>query len=148
HHHWDHAGGLRAYMAAGIPVVTQSQNASFVRGVAATPKTVTPDALSRKQRQAPAVRTVDDSLVIGTGDSRVVVYRLPTTHVAGMLAAYMPSAKILFNSDVLTPGATLAPAGSKEIATFIQARGIAVERVAGGHGGVASWADVEKAAAN
>lgn len=146
HHHWDHAGGLRAGLAAGIPVVTHAQNAAFVRGIGATPKTVTPDALSRKQRQAPAVRTVDDSLVIGAGDSRVVVYRLPTAHVQGMLAAYVPSAKILFNSDVLTPGATLAPAGSKEIATFIQARGLVVDRVAGGHGGIASRGDVEKAA--
>ncbi|MGH7645966.1 MAG: MBL fold metallo-hydrolase [Gemmatimonadales bacterium] len=146
HHHWDHAGGLRAYLAAGIPVVTHAQNAGFVRGIGATSKTQMPDALSRKQRQAPAVRTVDDSLVIGAGDSRVVLYRLPTTHVQGMLAAYVPSAKILFNSDVLTPGATLAPAGSKEIATFIQARGIVVERVVGGHGGVASLGDIEKAA--
>jgi len=146
HHHWDHAGGLRAGLAAGIPVVTHPQNAAFVRGIGATKKTVTPDALSRGQRQAPAVRTVDDSLVIGTGDSRVVLYRLPTAHVQGMLAAYVPSAKILFNSDVLTPGATLAPAGSKEIATFIQARGITVDRVAGGHGGIANWTDVERAA--
>jgi glyoxylase-like metal-dependent hydrolase (beta-lactamase superfamily II) len=146
HHHWDHAGGLRAYLAAGIPVVTQSRNAAFVRGIGTTPKTVTPDALSRKQRQPPAVRTVDDSLAIGAGDSRVVLYRLPTTHVQGMLAAYVPGAKVLFNSDVLTPGATLAPAGSREIVAFVQARGITVDRVAGGHGGVASWADVEKAA--
>jgi len=146
HHHWDHAGGVRAYQAAGIPVVTHTQNAAFVRGIGAAPKTVTPDALARKQRQPPAVRTVDDSLAIGAGDSRVVLYRLPTTHVQGMLAAYVPSAKLVFQSDVLTPGATLAPAGSREIVAFVQARGITVERVAGGHGGVASWADVEKAA--
>lgn len=145
HHHWDHAGGLRAYLAAGIPVVTAAGNAAFARDVGAAQKTVAPDALSRRGRP-PQVRTVDDSLVIGSGDGRVVVYRLPTAHVEGMLAAYVPAARILFNSDVLSPGPTLAPAGSKEIVAFVRARGITVERVAGGHGGIATWADLEQAA--
>jgi len=146
HHHWDHAGGLRAYLAAGTPVVTAAGNAAFVRTVGAAQKTVAPDALSHGGRPL-QVHAVDDSLVIGSGNDRVVVYRLPTAHVEGMLAAYVPAARILFNSDVLSPGATLAPAGSKEIVVFVRARGIAVERVAGGHGGIATWADVERAAA-
>jgi glyoxylase-like metal-dependent hydrolase (beta-lactamase superfamily II) len=145
HHHWDHAGGLRAYEAAGIAVVTATGNAAFVRNVGAAQKTVQPDALSRRGRPL-QVQSVDDSLVIGSDNSRVVVYRLPTAHVEGMLAAYVPAARILFNSDVLSPGATLAPTGSKEIVAFVRARGITVERVAGGHGGIASWADVEQAA--
>jgi glyoxylase-like metal-dependent hydrolase (beta-lactamase superfamily II) len=146
HHHWDHAGGLRAYIAAGIQVVTSTGNAAFARNVGSAQKTVQPDALSRRGRPLD-VRAVDDSLVIGTGDGRVVVYRLPTAHVEGMLAAYVPAARILFTSDVLSPGPTLAPAGSKEIVAFVKARGITVDRVAGGHGGIASWADVEHAAA-
>ena len=145
HHHWDHAGGLRAYLAAGIPVATAAGNTAFVRGVGAAQKTVAPDALSRGGRPL-QVHAVDDSLVIGSGDGRVVVYRLPTAHVEGMLAAYVPAARLLFTSDVLSPGATLAPAGSKEIVAFVRARGITVERVAGGHGGIANWADVEQAA--
>ncbi len=145
HHHWDHAGGLRAYLAAGTPVVTATGNVAFVRGVGVAQKAVAPDALSRGGRPL-QVTAVDDSLVIGSGDSRVVVYRLPTAHVEGMLAAYVPAVRILFNSDVLSPGATLAPAGSREIVAFVKARGISVERVAGGHGGIASWAEVEQAA--
>lgn len=145
HHHWDHSGGVRAYFAAGIPAVTAVGNAAFVRTLGVAQKTVAPDALSRRGRPLD-VRAVDDSLVIGSGDGRVVVYRLPTAHVEGMLAAYVPAARILFISDVLSPGPTLAPAGSKEIVAFVKARGITVDRVAGGHGGIASWADVEQAA--
>ncbi len=145
HHHWDHSGGVRAYLAAGTPVVTAVGNAAFVRTLGVVPKTVEPDALSRRGRP-PQVRTVDDSLVIGSRDGRVVVYRLPTAHVEGMLAAYVPAARLLFNSDVLSPGTPLAPAGSKEIVAFVRARGITVERVAGGHGGIATWADLEQAA--
>jgi len=150
HHHWDHAGGLRAALAAGVPVVTQASNAAFVRGIAAARKTVNPDELARRLGPArvrpPAITAVQDSLVLGAGDGRVVVYRLPTAHVDGMLAAYVPAARLLFVSDVLTPGPTLAPAGSAELVALARARGIAVDRVAGGHGGVATWVDVERAA--
>jgi glyoxylase-like metal-dependent hydrolase (beta-lactamase superfamily II) len=150
HHHWDHAGGLRAALAAGLPVVTHARNAAFVRGIAAARKTVRPDALARRLGPArvrvPPITAVEDSLALGAGDRRIVIYRLPTAHVEGMLAAYVPGTRLLFVSDVLTPGPTLAPAGSAEIVALARARGIAVDRVAGGHGGVANWTDVERAA--
>jgi len=150
HHHWDHSGGLRAALAAGVPVATQARNAAFVRGIAAARKTVKPDELARRLGPArvrpPAITAVQDSMVLGTGDQRVVIYRVPTAHVEGMLAAYVPAARLLFVSDVLSPGATLAPVGSAELVALARARGIAVDRVAGGHGGVANWADVERAA--
>lgn len=146
HHHWDHAGGLRAALAAGVPVVTHARNVTFVRGIGAARKTVKPDALSGRAR-VPAVTGVEDSLTVGTGDQRVVVYRLPTAHTEGMLAAYVPAARLLFTSDVLSPGPTMPAAGAREIVAFVRARGLTVERVAGGHGGVALWGDVERAAA-
>ncbi|MBI2536873.1 MAG: MBL fold metallo-hydrolase [Gemmatimonadetes bacterium] len=145
HHHWDHSGGLRGYMAAGVPVLTHARNAAFVRQIAAAAKTVAPDQLTRT-RQVPAIQTVEDSLTIGSGDSRVVLYRLPTVHVEGMLMAYVPQARLLFASDVLTPAAPLNPAGSAEMVAAARAPGLAVDRFAGGHGGVANWADVERAA--
>ncbi|MGH7673184.1 MAG: MBL fold metallo-hydrolase, partial [Gemmatimonadales bacterium] len=146
HHHWDHAGGLRAALAAGVPVVTHARNVTFVRGIGAARKTVKPDALSSRRR-VPAVTGVEDSVTLGAGDQRVVVYRLPTAHAEGMLAAYLPGARLLFTSDVLSPGPTMPAAGAREIVAFVRARGLTVERVVGGHGGVAAWADVERAAA-
>ena len=148
HHHWDHAGGLRAAMARGHRIATHRRNVSFVRQIATARKTVRPDALSRGQA-APAVLGVGDSLAIGTGERRVMLYLLPTAHAEGVLAAYVGG--ILFASDVLTPplpGATtpLAAAGSAEMAALVRARGIPVDRFAGGHGGVVPWADVERAA--
>ncbi|MGI9077030.1 MAG: MBL fold metallo-hydrolase [Gemmatimonadaceae bacterium] len=144
HHHWDHSGGVRAYMAAGIPVVTHVRNAAFIRGLASARKTVDPDALSRRPRPS-VVRTLTDSMVLGEGDSRVVIYSIPTIHAEGVLAAYVPASRILFASDVLSPGATLAPAGSAEMVAMARSRGLTVDRFAGGHGNVASWADVAAA---
>lgn len=148
HHHWDHSGGLRAVMAAGLPILTARGNVEFVRAIGSARKTVAPDALSRPMRAGLTVRAVDDTMTIGSGDSRVVIYRLPTTHVEGMLAVYLPAARLLFQSDVLTPAATLPQVGAAEVAALARTRGIAVERVVGGHGGIAPWPDVERAAGN
>jgi len=145
HHHWDHSGGLRAAMAAGLPVVTHFRNDGFVRRVASARKTIAPDELSRRRR-IPEIRLVRDSMTIGSGDSRVMVYALPTIHSADMLAVWVPSAGVLFTSDVLNPGATLAPAGSRELVAFAQSRGLAPQRYAGGHGAVQDWAAVVRAA--
>ena len=151
HHHWDHSGGLRAVLAAGVPVITHARNAGFVRSIATAPKTVRPDVLSRRlgpaRSRPPTISVVEDSLVVGTGDSRVVAYRLPTAHAEGVLAIYVPSAGILFQSDVVTANPNPPPLGSAELVKFVQARGITVERVAGGHGQVVAWDVVQRAAA-
>ncbi|MGH7560799.1 MAG: MBL fold metallo-hydrolase [Gemmatimonadales bacterium] len=149
HHHWDHSGGVRTALAAGLPVVVHARNAGFVRGVAAARKTTAPDALSRTPRGA-VVRSVTDSLSIGTGLSRVVLLHLPSAHADGILAAWVPAARILFVSDVLSPpaqaGQAPARAGSIELVALARAHGLNVDRVVGGHGGIAAWADVERAA--
>ena len=147
HHHWDHASGLRTVLAANIPVVTHARNVSFVRTIGSARKTVRPDALARGRSSRSTITGVEDTLTVGTGDSRVVLYRLPSAHAEGLLAAYVPSARILFQSDVVNAAPNPPAPGSAELVKFVQARGIAVDRVAGGHGVVLAWADVQRAAA-
>jgi len=146
HYHWDHAGGLRAVIGAGIPIVTHERNAGFIHGIAGARKTVAPDGLSRRGRDA-LLRQVNDSLVLGAGERRVVLYALPTAHVEGMLAAYVPGGGIFFTSDVLPGNAASVAAGSREVMAFARGHRLAIARVAGGHGDVMPWADVERAAA-
>ena len=145
HHHWDHTAGVREFMASGVPVVTHRRNVEFIREVGAATKTVARDAISRG-RAAPAVTGVGDSLTIGSGPSRVVLYRLPSAHAEGILAAYVPNVRVLMVADVLSPGATLPALGSQEVVAMATAYGITVDRVAGVHGGIAPWADVVRAA--
>jgi glyoxylase-like metal-dependent hydrolase (beta-lactamase superfamily II) len=152
HYHWDHSGGLREFVAEGIPVITLEANAAFVRRVAAAGRTVRPD-LQSQRRRTPTVRPFADSLVIGAGDSRVVLYRQPTVHAEGLLSAYVPGARVLFTSDVVNPpaaptgGPALPQAGSAELVALARSRGLAVDRYAGGHGRVVAWSEIEQAAA-
>lgn len=147
HHHWDHASGVRTVLAANVPIVTHARNVSFVRSIASAQKTVRSDAISTSRPSRSTITAVEDSLVVGTGDSRVVAYRLPSAHAEGLLAVYVPAARILFQSDVVNAAPNPPAAGSAELVKFVRARGITVERVAGGHGLVLAWADVERAAA-
>ncbi len=57
HTHFDHAGGLRAYVAAGVPVVTHARNATYYQRAWAAPRTLNPDRLAKVAAQAevPAV---------------------------------------------------------------------------------------------
>ena len=147
HHHWDHSGGVREYLAHVAEVIVHARNVEFVRGIGAARKTVAPDALSRGGRMATVRAANAQVTILGAGETAVQLLELPTAHAQGMLAAYVPSLRILFVSDVLTPGPTLAPAGSRELVAMVRARGLTVDRVVGGHGGIAAWADVERAAA-
>lgn len=147
HHHWDHSGGLRAYMARGIPVIADPRNQAFVRGVGAARKTVAPDAIARGTA-APAPRSSGDSLALGTGASRVILYPIASDHVEGILVAWVPAAGIVFTADILSPAQNqpLPRPGSLELVTFARNRGITPSKYAGAHGVVVDWSAVEAAA--
>lgn len=146
HHHHDHSGGIRAYMAHGVRVIAHQRNARFVAGIATAGKTVAPDRLSRSG--TPPMVPVQDSLVLGTGAGKVVLYPLASTHAGGLLAAWVPGAGVVFTSDVVSPSATAAPPrqGSRELVAFARAVGIAPTRYVGGHGVVIDWSALEAAA--
>ena len=149
HHHWDHAGGIREVLARGIPVLGHERDAEFFRTIGRAKKTFVPDLLSRTTRVL-NVRTLRDSMTIGEGAGLVKLYTIRTVHVIGLLAAYVPSAQVVFTSDVVNPAPLPAPlpvAGSRELVDFGAGHGLAVKRYAGGHGRVVAWDDLEKAAA-
>jgi glyoxylase-like metal-dependent hydrolase (beta-lactamase superfamily II) len=147
HHHHDHSGGIRAYLARGIRVIAHERNARFVAGIASARKTVAPDRLSRSPG-APPVVPVRDSLVLGSGPGKVVLYPLASIHAGGLLAAWVPAAGVVFTSDVVSPAANAAPPrqGSGELVAFAKAVGIAPARYAAGHGVVVDWSVLEAAA--
>ena len=140
HHHWDHAGGARAALAARLPIVTHEGNVAFIRKVGAARHTIAPDGVERDAARH-VVRGMRDSLAIGGGAGRIVLYEVPNTHAAGLLAAYMPAARALFIADI-APQAT--PLQQRELLAFVRARKLDVERIAPAHGQVVPFADFER----
>jgi glyoxylase-like metal-dependent hydrolase (beta-lactamase superfamily II) len=101
HHHFDHSGGLRAYVAEGATVVTHEGNKEFFEKAFATPRTVSPDRLAQSQRKA-VIETVTDKKVLSDNVRTLEVYLVKDNpHADGILMGFLPKEKILIEADVL-----------------------------------------------
>ena len=139
HHHSDHVAGVRAYVARGVTVLAPPGTEAYLRELLAAKHTFTaPDSLARAPRPA-VIQTVTGRRTIGSGDRAVELLDLsPTSHAAGMIAAYVPSQKLLFQGDMLrlnTPGAILPALDvTMELDQAIRRLGLDVQTIAAVHG--------------
>jgi glyoxylase-like metal-dependent hydrolase (beta-lactamase superfamily II) len=108
HAHYDHAGGLRTYVAQGITVITHESNKAFYEKVWARPWTVQQDLLA-KSPKAPVIEGVGDKRVMSDSTRTLELYYLDTSrHHTGQLIAYLPKERILLYGDGYNP-----PAGNE-----------------------------------
>lgn len=150
HFHNDHSGGLRAYVAAGATVVTGKVNEPFYTQVFRAPHTRVPDSLQQNPKPA-VIETVETEKKVLTDGSRgVEIYPITNSHAEGMLVAYLPREKLLFVTDLFSPGAPRqVPAWCSELLTALERYDLKVERIIGGHGNkVSTLAELRQAAAS
>jgi glyoxylase-like metal-dependent hydrolase (beta-lactamase superfamily II) len=152
HHHFDHSGGLRTYVAQGVTVVTHAANKPFYRDVVfyPLPRTLEPDLLSLRNpwfraNRVPVIEGVEDKFVISDGARTLDVYALQNIDEAAHVVAYLPAEKILFNADLYLPPAPnqQPPAVTtwmRELNQEIKRLKLNVEQDAGIHGAVANHA--------
>jgi glyoxylase-like metal-dependent hydrolase (beta-lactamase superfamily II) len=150
HHHMDHAGGLRAYLAQGATLVVGQGAAEHYRRVLAAPFTRNPDLPSRDLRAVEIVE-VSDKRVFGDTSREVHAYLLDNPHATATLIGYVPSARLGYVTDLWSPGAaslpaTITPPLAALVAGVTKA-GIAPVRFAGGHGSTADYAPLAALAA-
>ena len=145
HHHFDHAGGLRTYVAEGAIVITQKENVEFYETVFLTlmPRTMQPDRMSiANDWMRPTFETVNQqySLTDGTGGRILELYKTGG-HSTYMLLAYLPKEKILVEADLLNPRGprALAP---KNFVQMVQRQGFDVQQVVSLHGPVTPWSEL------
>jgi glyoxylase-like metal-dependent hydrolase (beta-lactamase superfamily II) len=103
HVHFDHSGGLRAAVAEGAVIVTQSQNKPYYEKAFANPNTIAPDALAKSGKKA-QFKTVDDKLVIKDATRTVELYHVADSHHSdSFLMVYLPKERLLIEADSFTP---------------------------------------------
>jgi glyoxylase-like metal-dependent hydrolase (beta-lactamase superfamily II) len=102
HPHFDHSGGLRAFVAEDITIVTHETNKKYLEKVLAQPRAAGPQPNGRR----PKIEGVGDKTVLTDGKRRVELYRLKAFgHHDGMLVAYLPKERVLFQADAYNPQA-------------------------------------------
>src|SRR5262245_32428631 len=154
HFHIDHSGGIRAYAAKGATIVTQEENVEFLKTVMSRPKTIRPDTLAKAGATTPSIEGMKDVKTLTDGERTIELREIPNPHASGMLVAYLPKEKLLFVSDLFTPGAPVEPTNSNGINnaaalyTAVSSAKLDVARIVGGHGEtIAPIAELAKIAA-
>ena len=103
HAHYDHAGGLRTYVAQGVTVITHERNKPFFETVWARPRTIAPDMLSQNPKPA-AFETVQEKKVITDGVRTMELYHLQNSgHNVATLIVYLPKEGLLYYGDGYNP---------------------------------------------
>ena len=140
HHHWDHLGGLRAYVHEGATVITHESNKPYFQEVLrAGLWTLEPDryslhppeewsegyifeTLNAKYVLADRTRTMEIHTVQGGG------------HAAGMLMAYLPSEQIVVQADLHSSTSQAPNANTRALQRNLQRLDLDVETIVGIHG--------------
>ena len=153
HFHIDHSGGIRAYAAKGATIVAHEDNLPFLKSVLSRAKTIRPDSLAKAGSVTPKIEGAKGIKQLSDGERTIELREIPNPHSAGMLAAYLPNEKLLFVSDLFTPGTPVEATNTNGINnaaalySVLTDTKLNVDRIVGGHGEVAPLRDLAKVAA-
>ena len=135
---WPHFGGIREYVARGIPVYLLDHNVAQIRRALESPHRFHPDALARAPRK-PILRPVSGRTVIGDGPNRIEL--LPARGETGerMMLAFLPEPGLLYASDLFQAGRGGPPEYAWEVAEVARREHLSVRTVFAMHSDPTPW---------
>ena len=140
HHHWDHLGGLRAFVHEGATVITHDSNKPYYQEVLrAGIWTLEPDRFSlhppEEWSEGYIFETLNEKYVLADRTTTVELYNVQgLAHAAGMLIAYIPDEKIVVQADLYFPAASTPNASARTFHRNLQRLDLDVETIVGIHG--------------
>ncbi|MDB5957861.1 MBL fold metallo-hydrolase [Ramlibacter sp.] len=152
HHHFDHAGGLRAAAASGATLVVSELARPWYEKTFATANTVHPDAFAQARR-AVTFEGVDKQRIFSDGTRTVhMQYIEDSPHAQGFMMAWLPRERLLVEADAFTPPPPNTPPPTRpsllnlNLLDNVQRLGYSVDRILPLHGRVVPYADLRTAA--
>ena len=129
HNHFDHAGGLRAFVAEGATVVTHQINKPYYEKVWKNSHHLVPDKLAQNPKK-PTFQTVAEKLVLTDGNHVIELHHLQNFgHNDGMLVAYLPKEKVLLEADGFNPPARPATQPPASISPYTASLAANIDRL-------------------
>ena len=98
---WPHIGGIREYVARGIPAYVLDLNVPIVRRLLSAKYESSPDALARAPRAA-KLEVVAGKTTVGSGTNRFDIYPFRTATGERQMMIYWPEHRLLYSSDLFT----------------------------------------------
>jgi glyoxylase-like metal-dependent hydrolase (beta-lactamase superfamily II) len=103
HSHFDHAGGLRTFVAEGSTILTHESNKAYLEKVLALPHTLNPDKAQTSGKK-PVVEGMGAKKVLTDGTHTLELHHMQNfLHHDGMIVAYLPKEKVLLEADAYNP---------------------------------------------
>ena len=144
HHHFDHAGGVRAAVSEGLTVITHATHAEHFEEMVHRAHTHQLDALARAPRDLSLELVEDEVYELGDGRRTMQFARMrPQDHAYGMLVVYLPHERILIEADMYTPNSRTSPFAATLLET-VNEQGWRVDRIVPIHGEVVEMAALEE----
>ena len=108
HSHFDHAGGLRTFVAEGSTIITHQINKSYLEKVLSLPHTLSPDK-AQEAGKKPSVEGMGEKKILTDGTHTIELHHQQNfLHHDGMILAYLPKEKVLLEADGYNPQAANA----------------------------------------
>jgi len=154
HHHDDHAGGIRAYMAEGSALIVAPGERAFFEKVSKAAFTAEPDSFSLAPKPLKIEPLTNGKRVLENGNAVAVeIYDIgPGPHAEEMLVAYIPAIKAVFQGDLLNRPANgdypIANETSAHFLKWIDSSGLVVETIIPVHGPVTTIEELRRAVAD
>lgn len=124
HHHTDHIGGMGEYVKAGAQLVVAAANGGFFREIFAASEIGHGDII-----------TIGERGELPDFGRPVELLWVPNSHAFDMIIAYFPDQKLLFATDIYSPGRPKQPPNYPgELLQAIRYYDLEVSQFIGGHG--------------
>jgi glyoxylase-like metal-dependent hydrolase (beta-lactamase superfamily II) len=147
HHHMDHTGGMRAFVAEGASIIVPVPDKPYFEQAAKAPHTLEPDA-QQKAMKPVNVQEVKDTLSLKDDTVEINLYNTPNPHVDGMLLGHVVKDNILWVTDLISPRGPIGRnPGTVAVGDALRKLNITGATIAGGHGATAKQADIAAALA-
>ena len=141
HHHVDHVGGVRPFVAAGAAVVAhEAARDYYLANLGRIGRTILPDALDRNPVPATVLGVkAGQSLRLADPRRPVSAYPVFNRHSSDGLAVLAENEGVLYNGDLYSPGNKVeevpaeVPLTGLDLEKAIQANNLSVKFIAGSH---------------
>lgn len=141
---WPHIGGIRPYVARGIPIYALDLNLPLLQRLVDAPYKSQPDLLETNRR-LPNFQAVSGQMALGEGVNRLVLYPIQGEGGERMLMAYFPEHELLYGADLVQrqrDGSFFMPQYLSELADAADREGLVVEKAFAMHIGVTPWDEI------
>lgn len=152
HHHDDHAGGIRTYIAEGSTLLGLAGERTFFEKVTKSVFTIDPDSLTQNPRPMKWETIENGKRILTDGTTTVELHDIGSgPHTEQMLVAYFPTEKMVFQGDLLNRpnngDQALANDTTVHFSNWLDKSNLAVDRVIGVHGPPSTREELRQAVA-